>query len=99
MLIARCAPPITLHLIRLTFVSSEEPARAINSARHFIRTLVLPCSCMCAFMTGLGIRCVGILIFLSILNLLGNDKTNPIKYGSPDNKLCRARAPVRNSIQ
>ncbi len=80
--------------LRLTLAISKESARAINVARPFIRTLALRCSCMCAFMTESGIRRVGIFIFLPLLNLLPNDKINSIKHGSPDNKLCRPRAPV-----
>jgi len=69
--------------LRLSLAISKESARAINVSRHFIRTLALRCSCMCAPMTESGIRRVGIFIFLSLLNLLPNDKINSIKRGSP----------------
>jgi hypothetical protein len=80
--------------LRLSLAISKESARAINVSRHFIRTLALRCSCMCAPMTESGIRRVGIFIFLPPLNLLPNDKINSIKHGSPDNKRCRQRAPA-----
>lgn len=80
--------------LRLSLAISKESAHAINLSRHFIRTLALRCSCMCAPMTESGIRRVGIFIFLPLLNLLPNDKINSIKHGSPDNKRCRQRAPA-----
>jgi len=36
MLMARCAPPINLRLMRLSLVSSEESARVINAAMQFM---------------------------------------------------------------
>jgi hypothetical protein len=69
--------------LRLSLAISKESARAINVSRHFIRTLALRCSCMCAPMTESGIRRVGIFIFLPLLNLLPNDKINSIKHVPP----------------